>query len=102
MNIKFIDNYKEFEGDSGKSVKDHISTKAIPGKEKILSYLKSFPVDGVRCSTLYDFVEDVLYTPTVFFHTDGEYSWDDEETYHFEKYNMELDKAFINKILTKA
>lgn len=102
MARKFIDNYKEFGAKSNESVRSHVSDAPIPEKERILRYLKSFPNYGTRCSTLYDYVEDVLYSPTVFSHYDGTYYWDDEEVYHFEKYNMKLEENFIQWVLQKG
>lgn len=100
--LKFIDDYKEFGFDSTLSVVDNISSTPIPEKEKILDYLKRTPKDGVRCSTLNDFVTKELLTPAVWTHSDGEYNWDDEEIYHFEKYNMKLNQEFIDKVLSIA
>ncbi len=97
---KFIDDYKEFCSKSEASILDHIFEAPIKEKAIVLEYLKGFPNYGIRCSTLNDFVEDVLYSLSVFTHFDGEYFWDDEETYHFEKYNMELAPEFIKKVLT--
>ena len=102
MERKFIDDYKEFGAETELSVVNHISETPIPEKEQILHYLKSFPADGIVCSTLYDHVEDVLYSPAVYTHFDGTYYWDDEETYHFEKYNMKLNEDFIKWVLEKV
>lgn len=102
MARKFIDSYKEFGTDNNKSVRSHISNISIPEKERILRYLRGFPNYGTRCSTLYDYVEDVLYSPTVFSHFDGTYYWDDEEVYHFEKYNMELNEDFIKWVIERV
>jgi hypothetical protein len=98
--MKFITDYKEFDGDSGKSVLAHISTSAIDNKDKVLSYLKNGKDDGVRCSGVYDYVKDEPNLDTVRLFTDGEYFWDSEEIYHFEKYNMALNGDFIHKVLS--
>ena len=99
--LKYIDDYKEFEYDSDISVLDHISETEIPEKKKVLEYLTSFEVDGVRCASLTDFIKKQILSKGVCIYTDGEYVWDDEEIYHFEKYNMELNKDFINKVLSQ-
>ena len=83
--MKFIDDYKEFGSKSEISVKNFISEKPIPNKEKILDYLKVTPRKGIRCSTLNDFVTGELLSPSVWSHSDGEFYWNDEEIYHFEK-----------------
>lgn len=98
--MKFIDNYIEFGHKSENSVLDNISNTPIVQKDKILYYLKKFEWDAIRCSTLNDFVAKKLLTPSVWYYTDGEYGWDDEEIYHFEKYNMKLNQDFIDKVLS--
>ncbi len=98
-NMKHIDDYIEFGCKTGDSVLNNISDVPILGKEKVLNYLKSAPKAGIRCQTLYDYVEGVLLSPAVWAHSDGEYRWNDEEIYHFEKYNMILNIDFLKKVL---
>ena len=98
--MKFVTDYREFDGDQGKSLLDHLSSSAINGKDKILNYLKSGQDDGVRCSGIHDYVKDEPQFDTVRLFTDGEYYWDSEEIYHFDKYNMELNADFVSKALS--
>lgn len=95
---KFIANYKELRTDENVSLMEHISDIQIENKETILEYLKRGTFNGVRCSSVYDYVSDepIISEGTTLF-TDGEYYWDSEEIYHFEKYNMELNKEFLKK-----
>lgn len=95
---KFIANYKELRTDENISLMEHISDIQIKNKETILEYLKGGTFNGVRCSSVYDYVSDepIISEGTTLF-TDGEYYWDSEEIYHFEKYNMELNKEFLKK-----
>lgn len=97
--MKFITNYKELNGDTSETILDHIAKTPIDSKEKVLDYLKNGKHRGVRCSGVYDYVEDAPQFDTIHLFTDGEYFWDSEEIYHFEKYNMELDQGFIKKVL---
>lgn len=99
--MKFIENYKEFGIETEKSVLDYISEKSIKRKKEVLKYLRSGKDDGIRCSTLFDYITQTLLTPSVKLYTDGEFYWDDEEIYHFEKYNMPLNEEFIKKVLKK-
>ena len=96
---KFINNYKEFGHKTEISFLNHISKEPLKEKTIILNYLKGFPNYAIRCCTLNDFVEEKIYSPSVYLHFDGEYIWNDEETYHFEKYNMELNPDFIKKVM---
>ena len=96
--MKKINEYEEFNHNGGDSVRNHISDTPIKGKETVLKYLKSWPNEGIRCETLVDYIKAETLTPSVWTHTDGEYRWTDEEIYHFEKYNMQLDKDFLAKV----
>ena len=100
--MKKINEYNEFRHNGGESVRNHVSDVPIKGKDIVLKYLKETPSEGIRCSTLYDYILDELLTPSVWTHTDGEYRWNDEEIYHFEKYNMQLNNDFIKKVLSKT
>ena len=100
--MKKINEYEEFRHNGGESVRNHISTTPIDGKDAVLKYLKSWPNEAIRCATLTDYITDELLTPSVWTHTDGEYRWTDEEIYHFEKYNMQLNREFIDKVLKKT
>lgn len=102
--MKFITNYKELGGDDNICLLEHISKKPIKGKEKILEYLKNGQKKAIRCSSVYDYVKDEpllnesMVTEAAWLFTDGEFNWDSEEIYHFEKYNIELNKEFLKKI----
>ena len=73
----------------------------IPGKQKIVNYLKSFeknayttqPVIDVLTGDNLNFINDMR--------SDGVYSWSDSEIYHFEEYNIKLDDSFIQYVLSK-
>lgn len=73
----------------------------IPGKQKVVNYLKSFeknayttqPVIDVLTGEKLNFINDMR--------SDGVYSWFDSEIYHFEKYNIKLDDNFIQYVLSK-
>ena len=61
--------------------------------------LKTGTYNGVRCSSIYDYVKNEPAFKNINLYTDGIYEWDDEEIYHFEHYNMKLDDEFIKHIL---
>ena len=97
--MKYITDYKELHGNENVSLLNHISEQAIDGKRKVLLYLKNGNDDGVRCSGVYDYVKAEPQFDTIHLFTDGEYYWDSEEIYHFEKYNLELNPDFVEKAL---
>lgn len=96
--MKFITNYKEFGGDDNRSVLDFLREGSPDGKAEILKYLRSGKDDGVRCSGIFDYVKNEPQLDTVHLFTDGEYFWDSEEIYHYERYNVDLDIDFVRKV----
>lgn len=97
--MKLICDYEELPKGGKLPLLDNIDFK-IERKGEILQYLQNQKFyDGVRCSTIKDFVkkENTHLPTTAYF--DGEYFWDDEETYHFEKYDMRLNEDFVKHAL---
>lgn len=97
--MKFITHYAEYDSEEEAKLLDNISEHEIESKEIVLQYLKGGTDAGVRCSAVYDFVENASTGKTIHCYTDGEFEWDDSEIYHFENYNLKLDNEFIEKIL---
>ena len=98
--MKFISDYPEFGGSAKDSVNDHIGVKNS-NKSKILEYLNGFDPVAVRCSHIYDHVADQRTNLSTFIYSDDVYKWNSSEIYHFEKYDMELDKDFIEYVMSK-
>lgn len=98
MGIKFITKYKEFGGD-GDSALDHVAPLNPADKEKVLKYIKSFKPDAIRCSLIKDYFSGEQTPLSIYVYSDGEYDWADDEIYHFEKYDIELNANFLKKIL---
>ena len=98
--MKFITNYSELNERSEKSLLDHIEKLPKDRKEKIVAYLKAGTPRGIRCAGIYDFVADEPTCDTIHVFTDGEYRWDSQEIYHFEKYDIALNEQFIKKVLS--
>lgn len=97
--MKYIERYKELGFDVSESLKDNISKTPISEKERILQFLKTGTYNGVRCSSIYDYVKNEPTFKDINLYTDGIYEWDDEEIYHFEHYNIKLDDDFIEHVL---
>ena len=98
--MKFITSYAEINERSSESLLDHIKVIPEKRKSKILAYLKSGTPRGVRCASVYDYVENESTFDTIHVFTDGEYRWDSQEIYHFEKYNIALNEQFVEKVLS--
>lgn len=96
--MKFITDYKELGGNQNASLLGYLEKEPIDNKEKTLDYLKNGKDNGIRCSVVYDYVKDESMSETIKLFTDGEFNWDSEEIYHFEKYNLRLNEDFIKKV----
>lgn len=98
--LKHITHYKEFGSKEGGNVKDNSKKKAISGKPEILVYLYDGKfIKAIYCGLIYDYILDTYTNLTKYRYSDGEYVWDSEVAYHFEKYNIELEKGFVEKVL---
>lgn len=98
--MNYICDYKELHGSKQLSLLDNLNYKTSR-KDEIIEYLKNKNefYDGVRCSTLKDLVkQENTHLPT-YAYFDGVYFWTDEDTYHFEKYDMRLNDEFVNHVL---
>lgn len=100
--MKEISNVKEFSGEEKfKSVKNMISENEAAGKKEILQYLKSFEPDCSAGMILVDELTGKEVGSEVNGYEDGQFYWDSRHIYHFEKYNLELNKEFIEKVLNR-
>ena len=102
--MKFVTDYKELEdGNKEKTLLDYCKRNPIKYKAQVLEYMGNQEfLEAIRASHIYDYVKDIRTTITNKTYTDGEYFWTEEEKYHFERYNLELEKSFIEKITTYA
>ena len=74
----------------------------IPGKDKILTFFKSFthPI-AVAGMSLYDpITREYLEDAVEAYEHDGFY-WTNEDMLLFEKYNLQLDQSFIDYVLNR-
>lgn len=98
--MKEICNVKEFSGDdSFLSAIELVSSDAIPEKEQVLKYLKSFDIDCTAGMSLLDEITGEDVGVGVNGYEDGDYYWDTRHIYHFEKYNLKLDERFVHHVL---
>ena len=86
-------------GGNGESVLSHTQKLPEEVKNKIVAYMNTNPVIAVRASCINDYIEKKYTTKSDAVRSDGEYNWSEEETYHFEKYDMELNEDFIQKVM---
>lgn len=75
--------------------------KHIDEKQIILDYLNSFEAEAVQTRAMTDYFTNISLPDSVECFTDGEYIWTSEDVYHFEKYDIELNRDFIEYVLNR-
>lgn len=68
-------------------------------KEKILSYLKHYRAIAFTSQPVFDVFTGKKVGAADNGRSDGEYMWYESEIYHFEHYNMRLQRDFIDHVL---
>lgn len=96
--MKFITKYDKLDVNEKMKIGEYISVVEHDQKSIILQYLKNGMDAGVRCSSVFDYIKKEYRPRTIHLYTDGEFFWNDEDIYHFEKYNLQLNEEFINKV----
>lgn len=75
------------------------SDKPHPHKERILRYLRLFNYSWVSSQCIFDKKNHQFIEIPEKLYNDEKYEWSESDIYHFEKYNLILNKEFINHIL---
>ena len=98
--MKEITNYREFNQDEqAPSMRSTINQETIVNKNVVLDYMKSFEENIVCPCRIRDEITGEIIEKTLVYYTGGEFIWDEREIYHFECYNIKLEKTFIDKVL---
>lgn len=101
MNSKFIFNKSIRKMDIAEFERN-ISKTPVENKQKILDYLKRFPESAFTSEPVKDkYTNKVVYDANNA-RSDGEYTWYENEIYHFEKYNLKLNDDFIEYVLKRS
>lgn len=97
--MKFVTNYKELEdGDKTRSLLDHCKAEPIKNKKLVLDYMGDQKyLEAIRASHIFDYVKNTRTVITNKTYTDGDFFWTEEERYHFDNYNLELERDFLMK-----
>lgn len=68
-------------------------------KNKIVDYLKKFKASLFTSDPVVDIFTGAVVADADNGYTDGRYTWFKSEVYYFEKYNLKLNKDFIEYVL---
>lgn len=75
------------------------ATIDAPSKEKVLKYLRNSKVIAAAPGIMKDVFMEKTISGEMLAYSDGEYYWGSEAIYYFEKYDLKLPDAFIDKII---
>lgn len=68
-------------------------------KEKVLQHLRNSKVIAAAPGIMKDVFAEKTINGEMLAYSDGEYYWGSEAIYYFEKYDLKLPDAFIDKII---
>ena len=98
--MKVITNFREFNQDkNAPSVQGEKNKNPIYKKDILLNYMRGFEEDVICPVRIRDEFTGKNLNRTLIYYTDGEFVWDEREIYHFENYNLTLNKEFVDKVL---
>ena len=100
--MKYLGEYSELENNNPRLplLDKNVSNIPHPRKDVILSYLKNKKYeDGAMPASKRDIFNNDFICGDCLSYTDGEFAWDFETVYYFEKYNMNLPEDFIRKVV---
>lgn len=90
---------REIFGNDYPELRSLISANPIDGKAKVLRYMKKAKVIATAAGSAKDFLTGETIRQPLTCQSDGQYTWRSDIVYFFEKYNLELPEAFIQKVL---
>lgn len=95
-----MDEWKEFNPDADKSIKDDFMENPSPSCKKLITYLNNGEIKLAAPEREKDVISGDEIGKTHCILTDGEYSWSSSLAYYVEKYNLSLPKEFEEKIIS--
>lgn len=101
--MKYAASYFEMTHEKGDMlVKDGIG-KVCPDKDKIIGFFENHASEytALTCSSS-DYISGESLDESVKCYSDGNYSWTNEEVYHFKKYDLKLNDDFIAYVLNQT
>lgn len=97
---KYITNCIEFNPNATSSVAEELYANEEKGNRAIiLNYLRGEHYVGIGYAKVRDRITGKYQPGVMRIYTDGEYKWTEEEIYHFETYDIPLNKDFVKKVL---
>ncbi len=86
---------------SDAELKANTSSEAMPHKDDILKYMKSFDKTAFTSAPVVDAFTGEKFEEANDARSDGVYTWYESQIYHFEKYNLKLNDDFIQHVLSR-
>lgn len=79
--------------------KNYVSAYSSDVKEKLLAYMRKFKADAFTSAPVVDIITGERIREGNNRRTDGKYAWLEDEIYHLDKYNLQLNNDFIEYVL---
>lgn len=81
-----------------------ITTKKLSPqtKQAVLKYLRSFNSVAIAAGYPEDIVTGEMVMIPYYAYRDGEFCWNSSDIYHLEKYDIELNQEFVDKVLSST
>jgi len=100
----YIGRYKETKNnDKYPSLKESVRVLPSEQKKAILSYLRNEKyIRAAIPAVSRDYFTNAHFNEKCLLYSDGEYCWDYNVIYYFEKYNIDLGDAFTNHVLKRG
>lgn len=99
--MMYLTNYKEFGGDTNKSIIECFNDSKYESQEEVLNFMKNSGEKISCCGECTDIItgENIGSRVTK---KSGDFVWSSDLAYYVEKYNYKPPQEFINHILNKA
>ena len=98
-NKNIMINWKEFNPDATKSIKEAFSKEPSPYREKIIEYLTNGDILLSSPSCMTDVFSGNKIAGSRCILTDGEYTWNNALAYYVKEYNLQIPKELEEKIV---
>jgi hypothetical protein len=83
------------------SIREMISDTPSTYKREIINYLKCGKVTAAAPGSATDVLTGEKIPCALKMQTDGEFEWRSDVAYYVDKYNLQLDSEFVEKVISK-
>jgi len=82
-----------------KEIRRNLGTEPLPDKDRLLAYMSSREPTAVAPGLCFDHLNGKTSIGAMTVYADDAFFWDNAIIFYFDKYNLELDPAFVDHVL---